>query len=81
MKNVTITLEEPVADWARVRAAREGTSVSRLLGRMLGQMMRGESSYDAARERFLARRPIKLRDHPADKLPTREEVHERPGLR
>ena len=32
MKNVTITLDEEVARWARVMAAEQNTSVSRLVG-------------------------------------------------
>jgi hypothetical protein len=35
MKNVTITLDEEVARWARIRAAELETSVSRLVGQML----------------------------------------------
>jgi hypothetical protein len=35
MKNVTITLDEKVARWARIRAAEEETSLSRLVGEML----------------------------------------------
>jgi hypothetical protein len=32
LRNVTVTLEEPVARWPRIEAARKDTSVSRLLG-------------------------------------------------
>ncbi|MFY9841706.1 MAG: hypothetical protein WA718_06260 [Terriglobales bacterium] len=32
LRNVTVTLEEDVARWARIEAARHDTSVSRLLG-------------------------------------------------
>jgi hypothetical protein len=35
MKNVTITIEEDVARWARIRAAEEETSLSRRVGEML----------------------------------------------
>ena len=38
MKNVTITLDEKVARWARIRAAELNTSVSRLLGGMLERL-------------------------------------------
>ena len=48
MKNVTITLEEDVARWARIRAAELNTSMSRLLGEMLRQMMQEEEGYHAA---------------------------------
>ncbi len=32
MRNVTVTMEDAVADWARMEAARRNTSVSRLIG-------------------------------------------------
>lgn len=35
LRNVTVTLEEDVAQWARIEAARRDTSVSRLLGDLL----------------------------------------------
>ncbi len=35
LRNVTVTLEEDVAQWARIEAARRDTSVSRLLGAIL----------------------------------------------
>jgi hypothetical protein len=35
MKNVTITLDEEAARWARIQAAEHNTSVSRLVGEML----------------------------------------------
>lgn len=40
LRNVTITLEEEVARWARVEAARKDTSVSRYLANVLKQQMR-----------------------------------------
>jgi hypothetical protein len=36
---VTITLEDDVAEWARIEAARRDTSVSRLLGSLLKEHM------------------------------------------
>jgi len=36
---VTVTLEEDVAQWARIEAARRDTSVSRLLGALLKERM------------------------------------------
>ncbi|MBB3933140.1 hypothetical protein GGR25_004204 [Kaistia hirudinis] len=40
MKNVTITLDEKVAQWARVEAAKAGKSLSRWLGERLENDMR-----------------------------------------
>jgi len=39
LRNVTVTLEEDVAQWARIEAARRDTSVSRLLGALLKEYM------------------------------------------
>ena len=48
MKNVTITMEDSVADWARMEAARRNTSVSRLVGEMLAEKMRHNDAYERA---------------------------------
>ena len=80
MKNVTITLEEDVARWARVRAAEEDTSVSRMVGDLLRRMMEQERSYEIARERFLSVEPTPLKSADSN-YPTREELHDRDGLR
>jgi hypothetical protein len=79
MKNVTITLKEEVAQWARVWAARHNTSVSRLLGQMLESRMKEEEYFDTAKKRFFSRKPVALKR--GGKYPTREEIHERNVLR
>lgn len=48
MKNVTVTMEDAVADWARIEAAKRNTSVSRLIGEMLAEKMRRTDSYERA---------------------------------
>ena len=48
MKNVTITMEDSVADWARMEAARRNTSVSRLVGELLAEKMRHDDAYERA---------------------------------
>ena len=80
MKNVTITLDEETAAWARVHAAERGMSVSRLVGEMLGQHMREVRDYDAAMRRFMAKRPVMLR-RAGERFPTRDELYDRPVLR
>ncbi len=55
MKNVTVTMEDSVADWARMEAARRNTSVSRLVGEMLAEKMRREDAYERAMRDWLAR--------------------------
>jgi len=48
MKNVTITVEDSVLEWARVEAAKRGSSVSRMVGEMLAEKMRQEDAYSLA---------------------------------
>ena len=48
MKNVTVTMEDTVADWARMEAARRNTSVSRMIGELLAEKMRHDDSYERA---------------------------------
>ena len=76
MKNVTITLDEAVARWARIRAAESNTSVSRLVGEMLRDKMFEEKSYRIAMDQYLSQPPTALKD-PAVKYPTREELYGR----
>jgi hypothetical protein len=49
LRNVTVTLEEDVAQWARIEAARRDTSVSRLLGALLKERIaaQGDSAVEA----------------------------------
>ncbi len=77
-RNITITLEEAVARWARIEAARKDTSVSRLLAGILKERMLEEDAYHAAMRRALARKPFLKTD---GRYMSREEVHDRPGLR
>jgi hypothetical protein len=76
MKNVTITLDENVARWARIRAAELNTSVSRLVGEMLREKMLDDEKYDQARREYLSQKPLKLRK-PGTKYPKREELYGR----
>ena len=78
LRNVTVTLEEEVARWARVEAAREETSVSRLLGRILKERMSGQDGYQRAMRRALARKPFPKSN---GRYLSREEAHDRARLR
>lgn len=75
MINVTLSLKEEVAQWARVAAAKHNTSVSRLLGELLEEHMRQEEGYETAMQRFLSRKPVPLNQ--TGSYPSRNEVHER----
>ena len=77
LRNVTVTLEEDVAQWARIEAARRDTSVSRLLGEILKERMSTEDSYGQAMQRALTRKPF-LRS--SQRYLTREEAHDRANL-
>lgn len=79
LKNVTITLDEEVARWARLEAARANTSVSRFVGELLAGRMRGRAAYDAAMKRYLSVSPRVISG--SRPYPTRDELHDRPSLR
>ncbi len=80
VKNVTITLDEETAAWARVHAARHDMSVSRLVGEMLQREMRESRGYDEAMRRFLAKAPVDLKGS-GQGYASRDELHDRPRLR
>ena len=48
MKNVTITMDDKVADWARMEAARRNTSVSRWVGELVAEKIRRDDDYGRA---------------------------------
>jgi len=80
MKNVTITLDEKTAAWARIYAARHNTSVSRMIGEMLQQHMRETHEYEEAMRRFLAKTPVKL-NRSGKRYPKREDLYARSRIR
>lgn len=80
MKNVTITLEEEVARWARVRAAEQDISVSRMLSDMLREQMARDARYQLEMTQYLLREPRPI-STPGTPYPSREELHDRAGLR
>ena len=76
MRNVTITLDEETVRWARIEAAKRGTSVSRLVGGMLTEHMKSAATYKQARRSYSNRSAavLKARD---SSYPTRTEIHSR----
>ena len=48
MKNLTITVDDDVLEWARIEAARRGTSVSRMVGDFMAEMQRRQDTYERA---------------------------------
>jgi hypothetical protein len=77
LRNVTVTLEEEVARWARMEAARKETSVSRLLGQVLKERMIERDDYERAMRRALARKPFLKTD---GQYLSRQEAHDRSRL-
>jgi hypothetical protein len=75
LKNMTITVSEEAARWARRKAAEENTSVSKLVGRMLEDQMRQNDEYWAAYEKWKKIKPMPGLDA-AHRL-TREEANAR----
>jgi hypothetical protein len=74
LKNVTITVSEEAAAWARKKAAEENTSVSKLVGQMLENQMRMGDEYRRAHRRWK-----KIQSLPVDAANrlSRDEAHER----
>jgi ferric-dicitrate binding protein FerR (iron transport regulator) len=48
MKNITITMDEDVAEWVRIEAAKRNASISRLIGEWVAEKMRHEDAYEQA---------------------------------
>jgi len=80
MRNITITLDEKIAAWARHRAAERDLSLSRFIGELLETTMRESREYRTAMQSFLSRQPIVLKERDAH-YPRREELHDRNDIR
>jgi len=78
LRNITLTLEEEIARWARIDAAKEDVSVSRFLAGILKQRMAAQDDYAKAMRRALARKPFLKTD---GRYLSREEAHDRSRLR
>ena len=77
MRNVTVTMEDQVAEWARMEAARRNTSVSRLIGELLAEKMRHDDAYERAKQDWLSRERTWVSN---GRRIAREELYDR-GLR
>lgn len=76
IRNITITVDEEVAKWARVWAAQHDTSVSKLVGKLLQERMMLELKQAQAQKRFLSRKPRALKTAETQ-YPTRSDLYER----
>ena len=79
-RNITLALDEDILREARVLAAHRGLSVSGLLRQQLVQLIDDERGYAKARASALLRL-ARGQSLEAGKLPRREELHDRAGLR
>jgi len=80
VKNVTITLDQETAAWARVHAAQKDVSLSRFVGELLRERMHESREYEEAMQRYLGSKLV-IRRQPGERYLTREEANDRAGLR
>ncbi|MBH9579018.1 CopG family transcriptional regulator [Inhella proteolytica] len=78
MRNVTITMEDAVADWARMEAARRNTSVSRLVGELLAEKMRHDDAYERGMREALE---FKSFGESTGRYFSRDEIYDRKAQR
>ncbi len=74
LKNITITVSEEAALWARKKAAESNTSVSKMVGEMLEAKMRGGDEYWRAYRRV---RRLRNLGCGAEGRLSRDESHDR----
>jgi hypothetical protein len=79
MKNVTVTMDEEVARWARVEAARQEMSLARFVGKLVREHMQERQTYERAMRAFMRTKPTG--GGGGQPLPTRDEIHDRTALR
>jgi hypothetical protein len=80
MKNITITLDSETANWARVHAAEQNKSVSRLVGEILQTYMKDRREYQRAMRRYFSKPPFDLGGE-AQEYPSRDELYDRTRIR
>lgn len=79
MKNLTVTLDQETARWARIEAARREMSVSGFIRLLLRERMGGQAEFAGARDRYLSRAGSDISG--GKRYPGREGLHDRAGLR
>lgn len=73
--NVTLKLDAELLKQARILAAEQGSSVSRMLADKLEELVRERAGYDRARKRALARLRVGM-DLGWTRPASRDELHE-----
>jgi len=79
-QNITLAIDRKLLKQARALAAQRGTSISGLLAAELEKLVNHEHEYQQARARALARLASGFHLG-GGKMPSREELHDRQGLR
>jgi hypothetical protein len=74
--NVTLKLDAELLKQARILAAEQGSSISRMLADKLEELVRERAGYDRARKRALARLRVGM-DLGWTRPASRDELHER----
>jgi hypothetical protein len=74
--NVTITLDEETARWARVEAAKSDVSTSRFIGEVLRRHMTDAAEYERARRSY-SRRAVGALTSGHVRYPSRDDLHRR----
>lgn len=76
MRNVTVSLDDETAHWARVEAACHDMSVSRFVGKVLRERMTSSEDFERAQRSYLSRGAQRLGSGDGS-LPGRDEIHRR----
>jgi len=75
-RNVTLKLDAELLKRARVLAAEQGSSISKMLAEKVEEVVREREGYDRARKRALARLSVGM-DLGWTRAGSRDELHER----
>jgi len=75
-RNVTLKLDADLLKRARVLAAEQGSSISKMLAEKVEEVVREREGYDRARKRALARLRVGM-DLGWKRPVSRDELHER----
>jgi hypothetical protein len=81
MRNVTISLNDELARWTRVKAAEADKSVSAFIAALLVREQEKDDAYERAMRNHFTRETHQLRRDPTERLPAREETYDGPRFR
>jgi len=79
MKNVTISMEEKLARWVRIKAAEKDMSVSKYIRELIEEHMNSLRAYSQAMKQNLAKQPKNISSNKP--YPDRDSIHDRSDLR